>query len=63
MKEFSLAEQSVIKKFKRTNLFMIDEELWAWASYRAKILGYDSASEYVFDLIKLDKEAGILKKR
>ena len=52
----------MIKKYKRTNLFMIDEELWAWALYRAKILGYDSVSEYVFDLIKLDKETKLLKK-
>lgn len=52
----------MIRKHKRTNIFMIDEELWAWAQYRSKMLGYESASEYIFDLIKLDKEKGILKK-
>jgi hypothetical protein len=35
----------------------MDKELWAWAQYRAKILGHDSVSEYLFDLIKRDKEA------
>jgi len=32
------------------------KELWAWAQYRAKTLGKDSVSEYLFDLIKADKE-------
>jgi prophage antirepressor-like protein len=54
--------ETVIHKHKRTNIFMIDEELWAWAQYRAKTLGYESASEYIFDLIKLDKEKSVLKK-
>ena len=54
--------QDVIHKHKRTNIFMIDADLWAWAQYRAKTLGCDSCSEYIFDLIKLDKEKGILKK-
>jgi hypothetical protein len=52
----------VIKKHTRTNIFMIDSDLWAWAQYRAKTLGYDSVSTYVFDLIKLDKEKELLKK-
>ena len=55
--------QKMIRKYNRTNLFVIDEDLWAWAQYRAKILGYESASEYLFDLIKLDKEKELLKRR
>jgi len=53
----------MIKKYSRTNIFVIDEELWAWAQYRAKTLGYDSASEYLFDLVKLDKEQTLLRKK
>ena len=54
--------QKVINKYDRTNIFVCDKELWAWASYRAKTLGYNSTSEYLFDLIKLDKQKEILKK-
>jgi hypothetical protein len=53
----------MIHKHKRTNIFLVDEELWAWAQYRAKTLGYVSSSDYLFDLIKLDKEKNILKKK
>jgi prophage antirepressor-like protein len=51
----------VIRRYNRTNIFIIDEELWAWAQYRAKTLGYNSASEYLFDLIRLDKAENLLK--
>jgi hypothetical protein len=44
------------KKYPRTNIYMIDKALWNWAHYRAKTLGCDSVSEYIFDLIKKDKE-------
>ena len=47
---------------KRTNIYIIDEKEWAWAQYRAKLLGYETTSEYLFDLIKLDKQKDILKK-
>ena len=47
----------VLRKYKKTNLFIIDEALWKWAKYRASIQEYDSVSEYVFSLIKEDKEA------
>jgi prophage antirepressor-like protein len=50
-----------IRKYNRTNIFVINEELWAWAQYRAKTLGYSSTSEYIFDLIKLDKKESLLK--
>ena len=55
--------QDMIRKFERTNIFIIDKELWAYAAYRAKVLGYGSTSEYLFELIKLDKEKNILKPR
>lgn len=44
------------RKYARTNIFIIDEELWAWAQYKAKLLNYTSVSEYIFDLIKAAKE-------
>lgn len=53
--------QKVINKYDRTNIFVIDKELWAWASYRAKTLGYQTTSEYLFKLIELDKKEGLLK--
>jgi prophage antirepressor-like protein len=53
----------MIHKHKRTNIFLVDEELWAWAQYRAKTLGYVSSSDYLFDLIKLDKEKNIINRK
>ena len=44
------------KKYPRTNIFIIDQELWAWAQYKAKLLNFKSVSEYIFSLIKLAKE-------
>lgn len=44
------------KKYSRTNIFIIDEELWAWAQYKAKLLGFKSVSEYIFELIKSAKD-------
>ena len=49
-------DETMIRKYPRTNIFIIDEELWAWAQYRAKTQGKDSVSEYIFDLIRTDKE-------
>lgn len=48
-------------KYPRTNMFIINEELWSWAKYRANTLGYDSVAEYVFELIKLDKEKNLIE--
>jgi prophage antirepressor-like protein len=53
----------MIHRHKRTNIFIIDKELWAWAQYRAKTLGYESSSDYLFDLIKLDKEKNIVNRK
>ena len=46
----------VQRKYSRTNIFIMDEELWAWAQYKAKLRGFKSVSEYLFELIKTDKE-------
>ena len=46
----------VQRKYPRTNIFIINEELWAWAQYKAKLLNLKSVSEYLFKLIKEAKE-------
>jgi len=53
----------MIGKYNRTTVFIIDTDLWNWAQYRAKTLGYASVSEYIFDLIKIDREQTVLKKK
>jgi hypothetical protein len=40
----------------RERTFILDKELYRWAPYRAKQLGKDSVSEYLFDLIREDKK-------
>lgn len=40
----------------KTNIFIIDQNIWKWAKYRSDVLGYKSVSEYLFQLIKSDKE-------
>jgi hypothetical protein len=47
----------LIRKYAKTNLFIIDEELWKWAKYRASILGFNSVSEYIFELIRKDRKS------
>ena len=44
------------RKYARTNIFIMDEDLWAWAQYQAKLQGYKSVSEYIFKLIEAEKE-------
>jgi len=51
-----MVESKLIRKYERTNIFIIDKELWAWAQYRAKTSGFKSTSDYIFNLIKLDKQ-------
>jgi hypothetical protein len=51
------------RKQDRTGIYIVDNELWAWAQYRAKTLGYNVTSEYLFALIELDKEKNLLKKQ
>lgn len=52
----------MMKKYTRTNLFVVDRALWAWAKYRSESLGFESSSEYIFKLIQLDKEQDLIKK-
>jgi hypothetical protein len=51
----------LIRQYPRTNIFIIDQDLWNWAQYKAKTLGKDSVSEYIFELIELDKKSDIIK--
>ena len=44
------------RKYARTNIFIMDEDLWAWAQYQAKLKGFKSVSEYIFKLIEAEKE-------
>lgn len=47
----------VQRKYSRTNIFIVDEQLWAWAQYQAKLQRFKSVSEYIFKLIKQEKES------
>jgi len=58
-----MVTEEMPRKQKRTNIYIPDEEVWAWAQYRAKILGYETTSDYLFDLIKFDKQNIVLKKK
>jgi len=60
--EYIKMENHMINKYERTNLFIMDKELWAWIKYRSETLGYNSFSEYLFDLAKIDREKNLLKK-
>jgi len=51
-------DSRMIEKYKRTGIFIVDDELWNWAQYRAKQLGKESVSQYLFDLIREDKKKG-----
>ena len=53
---------AMVKKYSKTNLFLIDEDLWKWAKYKAELLEFESVAQYVFELIKLDKEKNLLKR-
>jgi len=50
----------MIREYRRTNIFVIDEDLWKWSKYKADLLGFKSVSKYLFELIELDKEKNIL---
>jgi len=42
------------KKFKRTGIFIIDEDVWKVAKFKAKFSNYQSVSHYLFGLIEND---------
>ncbi|GAG41287.1 unnamed protein product [marine sediment metagenome] len=49
----------MIRKYPKTNLFIIDDELWKWAKYKASLKGFNSVSEYLFDLVKFEKDGQV----
>lgn len=44
---------------KHTSLVVYDGDLWAWAQYRAKTLGFRNASEYLLGLVGRDRRGGV----
>jgi hypothetical protein len=56
-----MVTEQMPRKQNRTNIYIINEELWDWAQYRAKRLGCAITSEYIFDLIKQDKQKNTSK--
>lgn len=40
---------------RRTNLTILDDELWKWAKVRTIQLDFRNVSEYIFNLIEEDK--------
>jgi len=40
----------------RTNITILDSELWKWAKKRAIDLDFENISQYLFWLIRQDKE-------
>jgi len=53
-------ETLMIRKYRRTGIYVIDEGLLAWAKYKAELMGLDSFSEYLFKLVEMDKEKNLL---
>lgn len=49
-------DDEMTRKNPETNLSIIDEDLWNWAKYRSSVLGCKSVSDYIFDLIRRDKQ-------
>ncbi|NWF86801.1 hypothetical protein HXY32_03210 [Candidatus Bathyarchaeota archaeon] len=43
-------------EYPRTTLFILEKEDWVNAKSLAEKLGYDSVSEYIFDLLRADRE-------
>jgi len=42
------------KTHSKTNLYVLDRELWEWAKYRGKLEGL-TISKYIFELIKKER--------
>jgi hypothetical protein len=53
---YGTRESHMIERHKRTGIFIMDDGLWNWAQYRAKQLGKESVSQYLFDLMRDDKK-------
>ena len=54
-------KMTLAEKYPKTNIFIIDKDLWKWAKYKAEVSGFKSVAEYIFLLIKLDKEKTLIK--
>jgi len=44
---------------RHTSLVVYDEDLWAWAQYRAKTLKFRNASEYLLGLVGMDRKGKV----
>ena len=42
------------KVYKKTNIYLIDEDVWRMAKFKARYLNHRSVSDYIFSLIKKD---------
>ncbi len=70
-----LGEKRYLEELKKTNgelaeefptirtvsIPIVEDELWSWAQYRAELLGFESVTDYVFKLIRMDRERRIIK--
>ena len=43
------------ERYPKTNLYIIDRELWTWAKKVAEDMGFRSVSEFVFHLIEKER--------
>jgi len=44
---------------RKTNINLVDEDLWHWSYYRSRRLGFRNRSEYLFELIRKDRNGEI----
>ena len=49
------------ENYPKTNLYVIDPDLWNWAKSQASKIGFKSVSEYVFNLIYTEKNSEIIR--
>lgn len=48
-------------RFRKTSIYIVDEDLWRWAKYfRAELEEYPSVGHYIFELIKMDYERDLI---
>lgn len=49
-------EKDLMSDYSRTTLFVVEKEEWINAKSTAEKMGYSSVSEYIFDLLKADRQ-------
>ncbi len=54
-------EPEQLTDYSRTNIFILDEELWNWAKFQSKNRHQTSVSEYIFQLIRNEKKTNNLE--